>query len=70
MSLLLALRERDLPAPAGAVLMYPWVDLTGRTQRPPAGFPADLLTGDGPAPRPGLPGRTGSPRDAAAGERG
>ena len=35
MSLLLALRERGLPQPAGAVLMCPWVDLTGRTQRPP-----------------------------------
>ena len=35
MALLLALRERDLPQPAGAVLMCPWVDLDGRTQRPP-----------------------------------
>ena len=35
MSLLLALRERDLPEPAGAALLCPWVDLTGRTQRPP-----------------------------------
>ena len=35
MSLLLALRERGLPQPAGAVLLCPWVDLTGRTQRPP-----------------------------------
>ena len=35
MSLLLALRERDLPSPAGAALLCPWVDLTGRTQRPP-----------------------------------
>jgi acetyl esterase/lipase len=34
MSMLLALRERDLPQPAGAVLMCPWVDLDGRTQRP------------------------------------
>ena len=34
MSLLLALRERGLPLPAGAVLMCPWVDLAGRTQRP------------------------------------
>jgi acetyl esterase/lipase len=39
MSLLLALRERDLLAPAGAVLMCPWVDLTGRTQRPPQDSP-------------------------------
>ena len=35
MSLLLALRERDIPLPAGAVLLCPWVDLEGRTQRPP-----------------------------------
>jgi epsilon-lactone hydrolase len=35
MSFLLALRERDLPGPAGAALLCPWVDLTGRTQRPP-----------------------------------
>jgi epsilon-lactone hydrolase len=35
MSVLLALRERDIPQPAGAALMCPWVDLTGRTQRPP-----------------------------------
>jgi len=35
MSVLLALRERDLPVPAGAALLCPWVDLTGRTQRPP-----------------------------------
>jgi epsilon-lactone hydrolase len=34
MSLLLALRERDVPLPGGAVLMCPWVDLEGRTQRP------------------------------------
>src|SRR6266536_1892171 len=34
MTLLLALRERDLPMPAGAALLCPWVDLTGRTQRP------------------------------------
>jgi len=39
MSVLLALRERDLPEPAGAVLMCPWVDLTGRTQRPPQDSP-------------------------------
>jgi monoterpene epsilon-lactone hydrolase len=35
MSVLLALRERGLPVPAGAALLCPWVDLTGRTQRPP-----------------------------------
>jgi acetyl esterase/lipase len=34
MSVLLALRERGLPVPAGAALLCPWVDLTGRTQRP------------------------------------
>ena len=39
MSLLLALRERDIPLPAGAVLMCPWVDLTGRTHRPPQDSP-------------------------------
>jgi acetyl esterase/lipase len=39
MSLLLALRERGLPLPAGAVLMCPWLDLTGRTQRPPQDSP-------------------------------
>ena len=39
MSLLLALRDRDLPQPAGAVLMCPWVDLDCRTQRPPREAP-------------------------------
>ena len=39
MSLLLALRERGLPLPAGAVLLCPWVDLAGRTQRPPQDSP-------------------------------
>jgi epsilon-lactone hydrolase len=39
MSTLLALRDRDSPMPAGAVLMCPWVDLTGRTQRPPQDSP-------------------------------
>jgi monoterpene epsilon-lactone hydrolase len=39
MSLLLALRERDIPVPAGAVLMCPWIDLTGRTQQPPQDSP-------------------------------
>jgi acetyl esterase/lipase len=39
MSTLLALRERDLPVPAGAALLCPWVDLTGRTQRPPQDSP-------------------------------
>src|ERR1700733_10603008 len=40
MSLLLALRERDIPLPAGTVLLCPWVDLEGRTQRPPQESPA------------------------------
>ena len=39
MSVLLALRERDLEMPAGAALLCPWVDLTGRTQRPPQDSP-------------------------------
>ena len=39
MTLLLALREREIPQPAGAVLMCPWVDLDGRTQRPPRESP-------------------------------
>ena len=39
-SLLLALRERDIPLPAGAVLLCPWVNLEGRTQRPPQESPA------------------------------
>jgi len=34
MSVLLALRERGLPMPAGAALLCPWLDLTGRMQRP------------------------------------
>src|SRR5215468_2168862 len=39
MTLLLALREREIPQPAGAVLMCPWVDLDCRTQRPPRESP-------------------------------
>lgn len=35
MSLLLSLREQDIPLPAGAALLCPWVDLSGRTQQPP-----------------------------------
>src|SRR5215475_1969723 len=35
MTVLLALRERGLEMPAGAALLCPWVDLTGRMQRPP-----------------------------------
>ena len=39
MSLLLALRERGVTQPAGAVLMCPWVDLDGHTQRLPQESP-------------------------------
>jgi len=39
MSLLLTLREQGLPLPAAAVLLCPWVDLDGRTQRPPQDSP-------------------------------
>ncbi len=39
MSLLISLRERDIPMPAAAVLLCPWVDLDGRTQRPPRESP-------------------------------
>jgi epsilon-lactone hydrolase len=39
MTLLLALREREIPQPAGAVLMCPWVDLDCRLQRPPRESP-------------------------------
>src|SRR6201986_2735281 len=39
MTVLLALRERGLEMPAGAALLCPWVDLTGRTQRPAQGSP-------------------------------
>jgi len=46
MSLLIALRERQIPLPAGALLMCPWVDLDCRTQRPsresPVLFSPDL----------------------------
>src|SRR5256886_8338721 len=34
MPVLLALGERDLEMPAGAALLCPWLDLTGRMQRP------------------------------------
>ena len=39
MTVLLALRERGLEMPAGAALLCPWLDLTGRTQRPPQDSP-------------------------------
>lgn len=39
MSLLLAQRERGVTQPAGAVLMCPWVDLDGHTQRLPQESP-------------------------------
>jgi monoterpene epsilon-lactone hydrolase len=43
MSLLLALRDQDTPLPAAAALLCPWVDLTGRTQRPPQESPIPFL---------------------------
>jgi len=43
MSVLLALRERGLPMPAAAALLCPWVDLTGRTHRPPQDAPTVFL---------------------------
>lgn len=39
MSSLLALRDRGIDQPAAAVLLCPWVDLTGRTHRPPQDAP-------------------------------
>ncbi len=39
MSTLLALRERGTALPAAAALLCPWVDLTGRTHRPPQDSP-------------------------------
>jgi acetyl esterase/lipase len=39
MSMLLTLRDRGLPQPATATLLCPWIDLTGRTQRPPRDAP-------------------------------
>jgi acetyl esterase/lipase len=39
MAVLIALRDRGMPLPGGAVLMCPWVDLDGRTQRPPREAP-------------------------------
>jgi acetyl esterase/lipase len=47
MSLLLALRERDLPGPAGAALLCPWVDQLGRFVRTVA------TPGESAAPQPG-----------------
>jgi acetyl esterase/lipase len=43
LSLLLALRDNDLPQPAGAALLCPWIDLSGRTQRPPQDSPILFL---------------------------
>jgi acetyl esterase/lipase len=43
MSLLLTLRERGLPQPEAAALLCPWVDLTGRTHRPPQEAPITFL---------------------------
>lgn len=39
MSLLLTLRDQGIPLPAGAALLCPWVDLSGRAQRPPREAP-------------------------------
>jgi acetyl esterase/lipase len=39
MSSLLAMRERGIEQPMAAVLLCPWVDLTGRTHRPPQDAP-------------------------------
>jgi acetyl esterase/lipase len=39
MSTLLALRDRGVPMPGAAALLCPWVDLTGRTHRPPQDSP-------------------------------
>jgi epsilon-lactone hydrolase len=39
LTLLLTLRERGLPMPDRALLLCPWLDLTGSLQRPPADAP-------------------------------
>jgi acetyl esterase/lipase len=46
-SLMLALRAQELPLPAGAVLMCPWIDLTGEVVREafPEGVEAHPLEG-------------------------
>jgi len=43
MSTLLTLRERGVALPAGAALLCPWVDLSGRTHRPPQDAPMVFL---------------------------
>jgi epsilon-lactone hydrolase len=43
MSTLLALRDRGSSLPAAAALLCPWVDLTGRTLRPPQDSPMIFL---------------------------
>jgi epsilon-lactone hydrolase len=43
MSTLLTLRHRGLAPPAAAALMCPWVDLSGRTHRPPQDSPMVFL---------------------------
>jgi epsilon-lactone hydrolase len=46
MSLLLALRQSEIPLPAGAALLCPWLDLTGKLQGPtqdsPHAFPPEM----------------------------
>jgi monoterpene epsilon-lactone hydrolase len=43
MSTLLTLRRRGVPLPAAAALLCPWVDLNGRTHRPPQDSPIVFL---------------------------
>ncbi|WP_433383177.1 alpha/beta hydrolase fold domain-containing protein [Actinoplanes sp. CA-142083] len=43
MSTLLALRDRGAALPAAVALLCPWVDLTGRTHRPPQDSPIVFL---------------------------
>jgi acetyl esterase/lipase len=44
MSLLLALRSGEHPLPGSALLMCPWIDLSGATQRPPDDTPGVIST--------------------------
>ena len=39
LSAMLSLRELGMPQPAGAALLCPWIDLSGRLLRPPMGSP-------------------------------
>ncbi|MDG4790491.1 alpha/beta hydrolase fold domain-containing protein [Micromonospora sp. WMMD1102] len=43
LSTLLTLRDRGMALPAAAALLCPWVDLTGRTHRPPQDSPLVFL---------------------------